>query len=122
MVSLLFVLGAASCSNNDSPTAPGGGGGGGGGSQFNFGPFAVGQSESFTFANAGNFGYHCIPHRTMGMTGTVQVTTAAVQESALVQIAPSGLAFAPAVSQIKPGGHVRWVNVSTSTIHTVTSD
>ena len=123
-VTVVAVLAMASCSK--SPTSPYGGGsgngGGGGGTQFNLGPFAIGQSASFTFANAGTFGYHCIPHRAMGMVGEVLVDAQGA-DSALVQIAPGGgFNFSPATAHIKAGGHVRWVNASNLTIHTVTSN
>ena len=127
LAGLVIALGAGACSKSSSPTSPYGGGGGtggggsSGGTSFNFGPFAVGQSASFTFASAGTFGYHCIPHRTMGMVGSVQVD-ASGSDSAVVQIALSGLSFTPAAAHIKTGGHVRWVNASSSAVHTVTSD
>lgn len=119
---VFFAIAGGAC--NNSPTSPygGGGGGGGGGTLFNFGPFALGQSATFTFANAGTFGYHCIVHRNMGMTGTVQVDAGGA-DSLVVQIGPgNGFAFSPVSAHIKPGGHVRWVNVSNLTVHTVTSD
>jgi plastocyanin len=122
--SLVFLLGIAACSKSSSPTNPyggGGGGGGGAGSQFNFGPFAIGQSVTFTFANAGTFPYHCVVHANMGMRGSVQVDAAGA-DSATVQIAASGFTFSPAAAHIKAGGHVRWVNASNLTNHTVTSD
>src|SRR5207249_3091704 len=127
VAALLLALEAAACSKS-GPTAPGGGYGGGGtgggntgGTTFNFGPFAIGQSASFTFASSGTFGYHCIPHRAMGMVGSVQVD-ASGSDSAVVRIAVSGFSFTPAAVQIKTGGHVRWVNASSSAVHTVTSD
>jgi copper binding plastocyanin/azurin family protein len=125
-VMLLALLAVASCSKNgySPPTAPGGGGnngGGGGGTPLHLGPFATGQSASFTFASAGIFGYHCIPHRAMGMVGEVLVDDAGA-DSALVQIGAGGFSFAPGTAHIKPGGHVRWVNVSNLTNHTVTSN
>lgn len=117
VASVLGLLVAGACSDDDgSPTNPGGGG-----TVFNLGPFAIGQSASFTFPNAGSFGYHCIPHRTMGMTGTVQVDGQGA-DSAVVQIAASGLSFTPSTAHIKPGATVRWVNASSATNHTVTSD
>ena len=119
LVSVLAVLGAAACSQSHSPTAPYGGGGTS--TSFNLGPFAIDQSAQLTFANAGTFGYHCIPHRTMGMVGSVQVD-ASGSDSAVVQIALSGLSFTPAAAHVKTGGHVRWVNASSLTVHTVTSD
>jgi len=107
---LLLALTLAGCSgSNSNPTGPyggGGGGGGGAGSLFNLGPFALGQSVKFTFANAGTFGYHCIPHQNMGMTGTVQVD-ASGGDSLVVQIGSSGFNFAPTTAHIKPGGYVR---------------
>ena len=93
-----------------------------GGSLFSFGPFAAAQSAQFTFATAGNVGYHCNAHRSMGMVGTVQVDAAGL-DSQVVQIGPSGqFSFSPATAHIKPGGYVRWVNASALTNHTVTSN
>ena len=127
--SILAGLVAVSCSKASSPTAPnaggygggGGGSGGGGNPAFNLGPFAAGQSASLTFGAAATMGYHCIPHQSMGMVGTVQVDGNGA-DSVLVRIAVSGLTFTPATAHIRPGGVVRWVNASSSTIHTVTSD
>jgi hypothetical protein len=119
-VALLAVLGVGACSKSGSPTAPYGGGGGTG-TPFNLGPFGLNQSATLTFANAGTFGYHCIPHQAMGMTGSVQVEAGGA-DSAVVQIAASGLTYTPPTTHIRPGGHVRWVNASASTVHTVTSN
>jgi len=119
VVSVLAVLGAAGCNGSSAPTAPPGGGGGG--TQFNLGPFGIGQSAQFTFPTAGTFGYHCIPHQAMGMVGTVQVDSNGA-DSTDVQIGASGLTYTPSTAHIKPGGHVRWVNASSNTNHTVTSD
>ena len=129
IVALVIAFTAASCKNYSAPTSPygggstggGGNGGGGTGMTFNFGPFALGQSVTLAFPNAGNFGYHCIPHRAMGMTGAVQVDASGA-DSAAVQIGASGFSFSPATAHIKPGGHVRWVNVSGLAVHTVTND
>jgi len=121
-----FLVLIAACSKSNSPTSPYGGGGGGGGgvpgTQFNFGPFAVGQSVRHDFASAAVFGYHCIPHQAMGMVGTVTVDAAGA-DSLVVQIGSGGgFTFTPSNAHIKPGGYVRWVNVSNSSVHTVTSD
>ena len=128
LTTMLALLVIAACGKSSSPTAPyggggggGGGGGTGGGTVFSFGPFAQGQSASFTFPTAGTFGYHCIPHQAMGMVGTVQVDAAGT-DSALVAIGASGFSFEPQTAHIKAGGHVRWVNASTLTNHTVTSN
>jgi len=99
----------------------GGTGGGGTGTSFNFGPFAIGESAERTFPTAGTFGYHCTPHRAMGMTGTVQVDANGA-DSVAVQVGAGGLRFAPTTAHIKPGGYVRWLNVSNLAVHTVTSD
>ena len=88
---------------------------------FSFGPFAVGQSASLTFPTAGTFGYHCIPHRAMGMVGEVLVDATGL-DSVPVSIGANGNRFTPSTAHIKAGGHVRWVNASTLTIHTVTSN
>ena len=130
LTTMLALLVIAACGKSSSPTAPyggggggGGGGGTGGGTVFSFGPFAQGQSASFTFPTAGTFGYHCIPHQAMGMVGTVQVDgNAGALDSVLVQIGAGGFNFSPQTAHIKPGGHVRWVNASTLTNHTVTSN
>src|SRR5262245_32010135 len=125
LVALFSVSALAACNKYSSPTTPYGGGGGGagtsGGTSFGLGPFAVGQSATLTFTNAGSFGYHCIPHQSMGMTGTVQVDAAGA-DSMVVQIGATGLNFTPVIAHIKPGGRVRWVNASNFTNHTVTSD
>ena len=123
---LVVAIAVASCQGPTSPYGGGssGGGGTGGGStgtRFDLGPFALGQSATLAFPNAAIAGYHCIPHRAMGMTGTVLVDANGA-DSALVQIGASGFSFTPATAHIKPGGHVRWVNVSNLAIHTVTSD
>jgi hypothetical protein len=127
-IALVGLLGAAACSKSSSPTSPyggggggAGGGGGGGAPLLSLGPFGIAQSAEFTFMNAGTFGYHCIPHQSMGMVGTVQVDAAGA-DSQLVQIGLTGLSFTPATAHIKPGGYVRWVNASSFTIHTVTSN
>ena len=120
------LLLAGGCKGGSAPTAPNGGGGGGGGgggagTRFNLGPFGVGQSAQLSFADAGTFAYHCIPHQSMGMVGSVQVDAGGM-DSVVVQIGASGFSFTPSTAHIKPGGHVRWVNASSLTNHTVTSD
>ena len=121
---LVLVLGlglySIGCSKS---TSPGGGGGGTppAGPSFNFSFPAQGASAFFAFADAGTWGYHCIPHGGAGMTGTV-IVSAAGADSALVDVSSAGgaLSFSPSSVTIKPGGTVRWVNRSTMTIHTVT--
>jgi plastocyanin len=120
VLAVSFSLAWIGCSskNNSSnyPTAPSTGG-----TAFNFGPFAVSQSASKTFTTAGTFGYHCIPHAP-GMAGTVQVDAGGA-DSVLVEIGLSNaLTFTPSTAHIKPNGVVRWVNKSSMTIHTVTSN
>src|SRR5262245_26693206 len=123
VASYLLLLVIAACSKSGSSTGPYGGGNNGGGtagSQFNFGPFRLGQSVTLTLAAAGTYGYHCNTHANMGMLGTVQVDASGA-DSALVQVgAGGGFSFAPSTAHIKPGGKVRWVNVSNRTDHTVT--
>jgi len=123
---LLLVAFAGGACNDSSPTNPyggGGGGGGGGGTTFNLGPFVFGESIQRTFANVETIGYHCIPHRSMGMVGTVQVDATGA-DSIVVQVgAGNGRVFAPSTAHIKPGGYVRWVGASTTeSNHTVTSN
>lgn len=112
----LVAWGVAACYKSGPPTAPGGTG-----KLLDLGPFAVGQSATFTFTSAGTFGYHCIPHRSMGMTGTVQVDAGGA-DSMVVRIAATGFTFEPSIAHVKPGGSVRWLNASSQANHTVTSD
>jgi len=118
---MLLALGA--CTKSTSPLYGSNGGNGGTttAAPLRLGPFGLGQSARFTFTESGLFGYHCIPHRDMGMTGSV-VVDAGGADSALVQIGATGLNFTPSTVHLKTGGSVRWVNVSSSTVHTVTSD
>jgi plastocyanin len=37
------------------------------------GELGPGQTFTHTFAQAGTYTYHCIPHRSQGMTGTIRV-------------------------------------------------
>lgn len=126
VVALVGAFWMASCSKSDSPTAPGGGGGGGGSvapAPFNLTFPAAGRSVALTFPNAGTFGYHCTPHQGNGMTGTVNVSAGGVDDSVVVNVGPGNtLTFNPATVSLKPGGYVRWVNQSTMTNHTVTSN
>lgn len=118
---VLSVL-AAGCggSKSGNPTAPPPGGGGG--PAYDFGPLALGQSVLQTFPTAGTFGYRCKPHAGSGMTGSVTVSNGSA-DSALVNVGQgNALQFAPGSVTIKPGGYVRWVNVSNMTNHTVTSN
>lgn len=105
----------------------GGGGGGGGVTNPGTGPSfdlhfpATNASQTFVFNDAGTWDYHCTPHGSQGMTGSVVVNASSANDSMLVSVGPSNtLTFSPASVTIKPGGVVRWVNVSTMTIHTVT--
>jgi len=126
LVLIAFALaGSASCGKNPTSYGGGAGSGGGGGSStatFNFGPFAAGQSVTRQFTASGSTGYHCTPHRSSGMVGTVNVA-ATGDDSAVVQVgAGNSLTFSPATVNIKTNATVRWVNVSNSTMHTVTSN
>jgi plastocyanin len=118
----LCIATVAGCSGGGGKsTAPAGGGSNSGGELFDLGPFALGQSAQLTFVNASTIPYHCNSHRSEGMTGTVQVDASGA-DSLLVQIGAGGDRFVPALAHVRPGGHVRWVNVSNMTNHTVTSD
>lgn len=121
-----LVLGTAlfvsACSNSANTTNPPGGGGGVPGPTFSFTFPATGASHDQQFPNAGTFGYHCIPHQSSGMTGTVTVDGTGA-DSIVVNVGNGGAnMFAPQNAHIKPGGYVRWVLVSATTIHTVTND
>ena len=115
---LAVVALAASCSKKSSTapnvvvTGP----------TFNFTFPQTWTSHEFTFADAGSWDYHCIPH-SPGMSGTVIVDAGSTNDSVLagpVQVGAGGNNFSPATVTIKPGGKVRWVNVSSATNHTVT--
>jgi plastocyanin len=116
-IALFVIIG---CGSDSSPTNPGGGGGGGG-PTFDFHFPATGVSHSFTFTTAGTWAYHCTPHASSGMTGTVVVDAGSANDSALVQVGSgNALSFSPSSVTIKPNGSVRWVNASSMTNHTVT--
>ena len=84
---------------------------------FNSGTLNAGASYSRSFPTAATIGYHCIFHRSMGMTGTVTVAGGGA-DSAVVTA--SGMVFTPSTVTIAPGGSVRWV--MSNGPHTVTQD
>ena len=117
-----IALPLASCGAGDHPVAPGGGGAvGAPPAPFNFSFPSTGHSVQLAFPVTGTFGYHCAKHGTMGMRGAVLVDSTGL-DSVVVGVGQSGNAYSPAAVTIRPGGVVRWVNVSTRTDHTVTSD
>jgi len=119
-LALLVFAGCGGKGGSNYSTNPGGGGGGAG-PTFDFHFPATGTSQSFTFTDTGNWDYHCTPHAGSGMVGAVIVSASATDDSALVQVGHAdSLRFFPAIVTIKTGGHVRWVNVSAMTTHTVT--
>ena len=127
---VLVAAVAGSCSkssNSTAPTPPVSG------PTFSFGFPGAGtlaspgtsNQRTFTTAEVGVWTYHCIPHEGSGMIGTVVVDAGAVDDSAKVKVGADSLTanvlrFSPPTVRIKPGGHVRWFNVSSMTIHTVT--
>lgn len=119
---LLLLLAAtvaalSGCSNDDSTTSPPVATG----PNFDLRFPATGTSQQVSFITVGSWAYRCVPHAGGGMTGTVNVEAAAPNDSAVVQVGPGdALSFSPATVTIKPGGYVRWVNVSSMTNHTVT--
>jgi plastocyanin len=119
-VTLVAVIAMVSCSKSNSsynPTNPGGGGGGG--LELNSGNIPGGGVFQHTFATAGTFGYHCTIHG-LAMAGTVNVMAASTNDSVLVTVGSGGNNYSPASVDVKPGGHVRWINVGVT--HTVTSN
>ncbi|HXS82273.1 MAG TPA: hypothetical protein VN896_06085 [Methylomirabilota bacterium] len=79
-----------------------------------------GTSNRLFFHDVGAWAYHCIPHGSSGMTGTINVVVGAA-DSAFVQVgAGNTLSFSPATVTIDTGGYVRWANVSNMSNHTVT--
>ncbi len=112
-LSFSLILGCGS-SGGGGPTTPGGG------LTIAFSFPAQGASRTQVFADAGTYDYRCSPHGGSGMTGRVSVAAASMVDSALVNVGSGGLLFNPSVVTIKPGGSVRWVNVSGLTNHTVT--
>ena len=96
-------------------------------------PGAPGTSNKLIFNDVGSWVYRCIAHSSSGMTGTVIVDTSATRDSATVEVGAAGpnaggLNFSCLLCDtigsrtvtIKPGGYVRWFNVSAMTNHTVT--
>ena len=119
-VTIVALVAIASCSKSSSPYNPGtGGGGGGGGLELNSGNIPGGGVFQHTFASAGTFGYHCTIHG-LAMAGTVNVNASSVNDSMLVTVGSGGNNYSPATVDVKPGGHVRWINVGVT--HTVTSN
>jgi plastocyanin len=112
------VLAVAGCGGGGSSKSTGPGTGGGPTFDLHFPD--QNTSQQFTFADAGTWGYHCTAHS--GMDGTVIVDAGSGNDSAVVQVsnASMDLAYFPNTVSIKPGGHIRWVNASTMTNHTVT--
>ena len=120
-VTIVALVAIASCSKSSSPYNPagGGGGGGGGGLELNSGNIPGGGVFQHTFATAGSFGYHCTIHG-LAMAGTVNVNASSTNDSMLVTVGSGGNNYSPATADVKPGGHVRWINVGVT--HTVTSN
>jgi len=91
------------------------------GPTFNFSFPATGVSHQLQFTEAGSWDYHCIPHQSFGMTGTVIVDASSAVDSALVQVGPgTATVFQPSSVTIKLNGFVRWLNTGSMTNHTVT--
>jgi len=113
---LVFVaLWVAACSKNDKSTNPPPG------AELSSGQLAAGQVFQHTFATAGSFPYHCSNHPMM--TGTVTVSASSVNDSAFVSMINStATGFSPQSVNVKPGGHVRWLNNPGQPPHTVTSN
>lgn len=106
----------AGCSSNDSTSPPVNVPG----PSFNFTFPQTGTSHEFTFIDVGTWGYVCTSHS--GMAGTVVVAVGGPDSAGVVQVGPSNSqSFSPPSVTVKPGGKVRWVNVSTTMFnHTVT--
>lgn len=122
----LVAITLASCGSKSTSPA-GGSAGPPTGPSFNLSFPATRTSRSFTFADTGSWVYHCAAHgsQTAGMRGTVVVTATATADSDTVAVGvnPGGadaLVFTAATVTIRPGGHVRWINRSTMTDHSVT--
>jgi len=120
---LALSLITVGCGKSSSPTSPYGGGGGGGGgggaadTPFDSGSLTAPASFSHTFPTAGNIGYHCNFHVSMGMVGTVVVAPGG---AASANVTASGTSFTPSTVTIMPGGTVNWS--ITGGTHTVTSN
>ena len=116
---VLLTVALAGCSEDKSTTAPPVVTG----PTFNYTFPQTGTSHSRVFTEVGSWDYRCTPHAGGGMTGTVIVDAASTVDSLTnpVQVGPgNSFTFQPATVTIRPGGTVRWVNVSSATNHTVT--
>ena len=127
-VFVLALAAIASCSgksDSTSPTPPVTG------PTFSFAFPATGSSNRLVFTDLGSWNYHCIPHQSFGMTGTINVVASGGVDSQVVQVgAGGGFVFSPstvtlnAFDATKPAangnGYIRWVNVSGLTVHTAT--
>ncbi len=106
----------AGCSKKDSTSPPVVTG-----PTFNFTFPATGTSHHRAFTEVGTWNYACSPHGSGGMTGSVTVSGSSLVDSVVVQVGPgNAFSYAPQSVTVKTGGHVRWVNVSTTLNHTVT--
>jgi plastocyanin len=113
-----LILLAAGCSSKSSnaPAVVSG-------PTFNLSFPATGVSHELQFNDVGSWDYHCNSHQNVGMTGTIVVDASSSAESLATPVqvgGGTGFQFIPQVVTIKPGGHVRWVNFSGFTNHTVT--
>ena len=117
ILGMLAVAGAvlaAGCSGDDGPvdppivTGP----------TFDFRFPAQGVSHEFQFDGSGDWDYNCRPHRSSGMVGTIHVRESSTNDSALVAVGEGGFFFVPDTVTVRPGGRIRWVNVSTVLNHT----
>lgn len=77
--------------------------------------YDAGHEYSHTFETPGRYEFHCEPHRSAGMQGTIEV----IEPDATVTVGPGGeLVYDPATVEVDPGDVVRWVWDSDN--HTVT--
>jgi len=91
------------------------------GPTFDFTFTSAAESHQFTFTDVGTWGYRCIVHGSLGMTGTVIVDPASTDSSLSVTVGSPPNMFSPASVTIKPGGKVTWVLAAGAPLnHTVT--
>jgi len=112
LVALTLVAAMACGGSSGSTTSPGNGK-----LELNSGSFGPGHQYQHRFATAGTYHYRCLFHSPM--TGTVNVSAAAIDTLVNVNITSSTSPF-PGAS-VKTGGKVVWTN-NTGMNHTVTSN
>lgn len=76
---------------------------------FNFTFPAPGNTSARQFTAEGVFDYHCTAHLSLGMSGTIEVSSTAPRDTQVVLVAHNDVnTFSPATAIIRPNGYIIW--------------